>query len=141
MNKNELKKILKPLIKECIKEVLFEEKGALSHIISEVSNGLSPAPKTVVEEQKIKFFKSDKKKRDKKSFLEQKKKQILDSIGKGAYNGVDIFEGTTPAPAPVEKGATRGPLSDVAPGDPGVDISDIFGAKAFEMTQRLMEKK
>ena len=35
MNKNELKKILKPLIKQCIKEVVFEE-GVLSSIITEV---------------------------------------------------------------------------------------------------------
>ena len=31
MNKNELKKILKPLIKQCIKEVIFED-GTLSTI-------------------------------------------------------------------------------------------------------------
>ncbi len=40
MKKNELKKILKPLIKECVKEVIFEE-GALSTIISEVMKGTS----------------------------------------------------------------------------------------------------
>jgi hypothetical protein len=34
MNKNELKKVLKPLIKECIKEVIFED-GTLSSIIAE----------------------------------------------------------------------------------------------------------
>ena len=35
MKKADLKKILRPLIKECIKEVVFEE-GTLSTIISEV---------------------------------------------------------------------------------------------------------
>ena len=39
MNKNELKKmLLKPLIKECIKEVMFED-GTLSSIIAEVMRG------------------------------------------------------------------------------------------------------
>lgn len=38
MNKNELKKVLKPLIKECIKEVMFED-GTLSSIIAEVMRG------------------------------------------------------------------------------------------------------
>ena len=38
MNREELKKTLRPLIKECIKEVIFEE-GVLSGIISEVVKG------------------------------------------------------------------------------------------------------
>ena len=38
MKKDELKKVLKPLIKECIKEVIFEE-GTLSTIIREVVDG------------------------------------------------------------------------------------------------------
>ena len=40
MDKAELKQILKPLIKQCIKEVIFEE-GTLSTIISEVMKGTS----------------------------------------------------------------------------------------------------
>ena len=48
MNKTELKKILRPLIKECIKEVIFEE-GTLSTIISEVVKGTS---ETLVQESK-----------------------------------------------------------------------------------------
>lgn len=42
MNKNELKKVLKPLIKECIKEVMFED-GTLSSIIAEVMKGTQHA--------------------------------------------------------------------------------------------------
>ena len=48
MNKNELKKILRPLIKECIKEVIFEE-GTLSTIISEVVKGTASAQIMVSE--------------------------------------------------------------------------------------------
>lgn len=50
MNKNELKKILKPLIKECIKEVIFEE-GSLSTIISEVVKGTSGSQRIVETER------------------------------------------------------------------------------------------
>ena len=39
MNKNELKKIMKPLIKECIHEVLIED-GLLSNVVSEVAKGM-----------------------------------------------------------------------------------------------------
>ena len=47
MKKQELQKILKPLIEECIKEVIFEE-GVLSNLIKEVAAGLGPQ-QTIVE--------------------------------------------------------------------------------------------
>ena len=56
---------------------------------------------------------------------------MLDAIGKSAYNGVDLFEGTNPisrAGSPSSAGGASGPLSSVDPGDPGVDISALFGA-------------
>ena len=42
MKKNDLKKIIKPLVKECIHEVLLEE-GLLSGIVSEVAQGMQGA--------------------------------------------------------------------------------------------------
>ena len=121
MNKTELKKILKPLIKQCIKEVIFED-GTLSNIVSEVARGLGTTP--VITEtqtpnkQKMKLESES----DAKARL-QRKRQMLDAIGKDAYNGVDLFEGTTPAPPPEQQG--RGPLSGVDPRDPGVDITNF----------------
>ena len=47
MKKQELQKVLKPLIKECIKEVIFEE-GVLSSLIKEVAQGLG-AQQTLIE--------------------------------------------------------------------------------------------
>jgi len=144
MNKNDLKKVLKPLIKECIKEVIFEEKGALSHIISEVANGLSATPqKSVVKETAEKKWmaraKAASSTKNKEVLIERKKK-LLDSIGNEAYNGVNLFEGTTPAPAP-SSGGHQGPLSGMAPNDPGVDISNIFSGKASAIFSKMMEKK
>ena len=136
MNKNELKKVLKPLIKECIKEVLFEEDGALSHVIKEVAVGL--VGKQQINETKVV---PPRPKKQNNQQLKQRKKKLLDAIGRDAYGGVNVFEGTTPAPAATNEGQARGPLSDVAANDPGVDISGLFGEKAFVMSQRLMEKK
>tara|TARA_Y100001938_G_C7866703_1_gene318289 strand:- start:34 stop:444 length:411 start_codon:yes stop_codon:yes gene_type:complete len=136
MNKSELKKVLKPLIKECIKEVLFEEDGALSHVIKEVAVGL--VEKQQINETNVRPPRP-RKRNDQQ--LKQRKKKLLDAIGKDAYGGVNVFEGTTPAPAVTNEGQARGPLADVAPSDPGVDISGLFGAKAFAMSQRLMENK
>ena len=54
MNREELKKTLKPLIKQCIREVLFEESGVLSKVVTEVARGMNVAqvePQRVVEER------------------------------------------------------------------------------------------
>jgi hypothetical protein len=136
MKKNELKKILKPLIKECIKEVIFEE-GALSTIISEVVKGTSGSQRIVETETKPKqnFAKQEKKLQEAK----ERKKRLLESIGKDAYNGVNLFEGTTPAPSPSSKQG-QGPLDGVAPSDPGVDISGIFSGHSAKIWQKLSGK-
>ncbi len=127
MKKNELKKILKPLIKECIKEVIFEE-GALSTIISEVMKGTSSSQQIVetkAQQPKQDFARQEKKLQEAK----ERKRKLLDSIGRDAYNGVNLFEGTTPAPASQESG--RGALSGVDPRDPGVDISSFMGKSSL----------
>ena len=137
MKKNELKKILKPLIKECIKEVIFEE-GALSTIISEVMKGTSGSERIVetrAQQSKQDFAKQERKLNEAK----QRRKKLLDSIGADAYNGVNLFEGTTPAPAP-SSGGGQGPLDGVAPGDPGVDISSIFSGHSANIWQKLSGK-
>mgnify|MGYP003649346870 CR=1 FL=1 len=135
MNKNELKKMLKPLIKECIKEVIFED-GTLSTIISEVLKGTSG--QQIVVEAPAPSFKRDPEiaERKRKQLLEQKKR-MLDSIGADAYNGVNLFEGTTPLPT--NRGTSSNPagsgaLDGVAAGDPGVDLS------SFGITSNTMKK-
>ena len=138
MKKSELKKILKPLIKECIKEVIFEE-GTLSTIISEVMRGTSNT-KPMVERREVKPDKSQQEqKRKKMKEKKQKRKKMLDSIGKDAYNGVNLFEGTTPTPAPVTTQG-QGPLDGVAPNDPGVDISSIFSGQSSNIWKKLSGK-
>ena len=123
MNKKELKQILKPLIKECIKEVIFEE-GTLSTIISEVVQGVGQP----IVETKQRFPKKQKPQYETddqaRARLNSQRKKMMDSIGGEAYNGVNLFEGTTPAPAQNQQG--QGPLDSVDPKDPGVDISSIM---------------
>jgi hypothetical protein len=135
MKKNELKNMLKPLIKECVKEVIFEE-GALSTIISEVMKGTSGTQRIVETEQpKQDFAKQERMMQEAK----MRRRQLLDSIGKDAYNGVDLFEGTTAAPAP-RTNQGQGPLDSVAPNDPGVDISGIFSGHSAKIWQKLSGK-
>jgi hypothetical protein len=123
MKKTELKKVLKPLIKECIKEVMFEE-GVLSGIISEVVKGLGTD--TIVEQKRQPAVAqqapqcSDE---EVKAKLRETKSRMLDAIGKDAYGGIDLFEGTAPMRAESGPGD---PMSGMDPGDPGVDISGIL---------------
>ena len=123
MNKKELKQVLKPLIKECIREVIFEE-GALSSVVSEVVKGMGQP----IVETKQRFPTKQKPQYETdeqaKARLDEKKKHMMNAIGIDAYNGVDLFEGTTPAPAQGQ--ASHGALSGVDPDDAGVDISSIM---------------
>ena len=129
MNKAELKKMLKPLIKECIKEVVFEE-GTLSTIISEVVRGTSQQPLVQESQPRVQLETDEQAKRrlqERAEAQKQKRKALLDSIGRGSYNGVDLFEGTTPL-SNRDSGSSTSPqgskpLDGVDPSDPGVDIS------------------
>jgi len=127
MHKKELKKILRPLIKECVREIIFEE-GALSTIISEVMKGTSS--QKVVYENKQTQPTPQINERKRSQLLEQKRK-MLDAIGKDAYNGVDLFEGTSPIKGgSTSQGSQPGKALDgVDPRDPGVDLKS-FGLPA-----------
>ena len=129
MNKNELKKVLKPLVKQCINEVLLEE-GLLSTVIAEVMKGTG-ATRIVESTQPVqpKVDNTAAREKKRKQLLEQKKK-LLDAIGTESYNGINVFEGTTPTTAAPNPGDSQvqGPLSGVSPSDPGVDISSLLGS-------------
>ena len=131
MKISELKNIIKPLVKECITESLLEE-GLLSNVISEVMKGMSPVimesapvadPTAGVQKAAMREAQEAKLKQAKKN-----RKKLLDAVGSDAFGGVDLFEGTSPAPAQQSpESQASSPLGGVAPGDPGVDISGILG--------------
>lgn len=125
MDKKELTKILKPLIKECVKEVIMEEPGALSHIIKEVAQGMGA--QQLVEKKQDKPIKQFMKKARSPVNLEEQRKKLMDSIGgSDRFNGMNLFEGTTPAPAQRGESQKYGALKDSDPNDAGVDLS-AFG--------------
>ena len=130
MNKKELKNLLKPLIKDCIKEVIFEE-GILSNIVSEVAHGLGKP--TLVEASRPTSPDADVLERrmlEEQQAVQKRKQELLSTINADAYGGVNVFEGTTPLSTggSIEKGpSAQGPLAEVDPTDPGVDISSLVG--------------
>ena len=129
MKKSELRQVLKPLIKECIKEVIFEE-GVLSNIVSEVAQGLGGQTIVETKQQPAEPQRNyEEGNRIAQQKLQETRKRMLDAIGSESYNGVDLFAGTTPTSAPTES-KQGDPLSGVAPRDAGVDINKIFGGKS-----------
>ena len=133
MNKKELKKLMKPIVEECIREVLLQE-GVLSTIISEVVQGTSG----IVREQQTpakpqRRLESDeeamKRMQERKAKQQNQRKMLLDAVGADAYGGVDLFEGTQALDKggdPASNNAPRGALSGYAPDDAGVDISGLL---------------
>ena len=124
MKKADLKKLIKPLVKECIHEVLIEE-GLLSNVVAEVAIGLQgnlmveshtqPAPRQANEDSQMKH-KAD----TSRVKMRQHRQKLMDAIGKDAYGGVDLFEGTQPIQHR-EPQAGQPDLGD--PNDAGVDLS------------------
>ena len=120
MKRNELKQVLKPLIKECIKEVIFED-GTLSGIITEVVQGLQGTTRQQITEKKvIKSNQPSAALQQARKDLEETKRNLQESTGLSG-----IFEGTTPMRQSSGK-SQHGALRDQDPNDPGVDISGIM---------------
>lgn len=128
MKKSELKNI----IKECVKEILFDE-GVLSNIVAEVAFGITKAQKTLVEStpvtQSNNLDNEESRIREqeerKKSILETKRK-MLNAIGSSKLS--NVFEGTEPLKEGGQPGkvSPHGPMSGRDPRDAGVDISGLF---------------
>jgi len=128
MNKSDLKKLIKPIVKECINEVLLEE-GVLSNIVSEVAVGLQG---NTITETRSNFTPAKENKMQRKNIdatkkIQEHRRKMMDAIGSDAYNGVDLFEGTTPMTSQEITETKPGSVDLGNPNDAGVDISSIMG--------------
>lgn len=129
MKKSELKNI----IKECVKEILFEE-GVLSNLVAEVAFGITKAQQTIVESAPIQSnnaaslqeAREQEQEARRKKLLETKRK-MLDAMGSSKL--ANVFEGTEPLKQGGQPGkvSAHGPMSGRDPNDAGVDISGLFG--------------
>ena len=118
MKLDEFKKLLRPMIKNMVKEVLLEE-GVLSSIVTEVASGL---------------LVSENRKRPQRSEAVEIQRQELEGqkmMEQMKRSRPMVFENTTPA-TEARPGA---PLSDMDPNDPGVDISSIVGMSGGNWTK------
>jgi|10_taG_2_1085330.scaffolds.fasta_scaffold02892_4 hypothetical protein len=126
MKKNDLKHLIKPLVKECIHEVLLEE-GLLSNVVSEVVKGMQA---NLIVEEKTHFIEKKtpsappQTERNTRRKLEEQRRKMMDTIGLDAYNGVNLFEGTEPMES---RKSPNGSADLGSATDPGVDISSLIG--------------
>ena len=123
MNKKKLVEVLRPIIKECINEMLLEE-GLLTKVVQQISEGMEKPIKEIepmqAEPKKVEVPRAE------RSTMKEARERMLGSMGAERFNGVNVFEGTTPARAAKSpQSQASNPLSDVAPGDQGVDISSF----------------
>jgi hypothetical protein len=135
VKKSDLKRVIKPLIKECIHEVLIEE-GVLSNVVAEVAKGMQGniVTETKTKKQDNRLFDEDHQMRqrkqrqeDSRAKMHEHRKKLLEAVSQDAYNGVDLFEGTTPISNYDSSPQAQGSVDLGAPTDSGVDISSLLG--------------
>ena len=131
MKRAELKTILKPLIKQCVREALLEE-GVLSSVVTEVVKGVAPMlienrpqqPGDNSKQQELLERQRHRIEEEKYQRLKEQKIKMLNATGLGS----EIFDDIKPL---TEGGNSQetpaaGPLTGTAPDDAGVDISGIM---------------
>ena len=131
MNKaEEMKKIIKPLVKECIKEILYEE-GMMKIMQENVQKQERVIAREVPQEnydvKEREFMKKNAP--NTKVSLQEAKKKLLQEIG---MSGFDPFAGSHPLPQDPsnqlhEEGVQEGRLMQGIQGS-GVDISGLMSA-------------
>ena len=131
MKRSELRNMIKPLVKECVQEVLLNE-GLLSNIVSEVAQGMGNQFLVENKEEIVPAMSNENSVQmeaataRKKAELQEHKQKLLDQIGNNAYGGIDLFEGTKPAAPEMSARQSASPLGNKDPNDAGVDISGIM---------------
>tara|TARA_Y100000310_G_scaffold345722_1_gene468820 strand:+ start:5676 stop:6122 length:447 start_codon:yes stop_codon:yes gene_type:complete len=145
MKKSEFKKLIKPIVAECIKESLLEG-GLISGIIAEVVRGMG-TPQPIVEAAPrkagptIERMKRNAFNAEQSGKLKEHKQKLMSVIGGSAYNGVNLFEGTTPVPSQTSPSQQASPLAGQEPGDAGVDISNLFGSVGHNWDAHMSDVK
>ena len=116
MKRSEFKKILKPLIRQTVKEVILEE-GMLSNIVAEVVRGVGSS--VVLESKEQSKSKTDLEAEER---YERQRQERIKRLNESSRLPDGVFENT----APIQE-SQHGPLAGQSADDAGVDISGILG--------------
>lgn len=133
MNQNDLVKILKPIVKQLVREAIQQELApVITEIIKQTSNTKIVERFAPSEPRQAPIPESLQKERlQEKQKLSEERKRTLEDMSKKSYGGINIFEGTTPlgsagSPEQQPSAAMADPLAGTDPNDPGVDIGGIL---------------
>lgn len=129
MKKEQIKRIIKPMVRECINEVLLQE-GVLSNVISEVVKGMQT---TIVESNKSEPDPAHLLELEERYEAERQERirRLNESVG------YDFFDQTEPIPESQES-SQYGALAGVSSRDQGVNIDGLM-AMAGRKWKKLSE--
>jgi len=121
MEADNFRAIIKEILKESLKEILIEE-GFLQTLTESKKATPKPASKIVRELNREAVQETD----TKRKLLEQ---SIQKSKLMPKPKGFDPFAGTSPLTEAQasDKKQSQGPLKDIDPADPGLDVSSLIG--------------
>lgn len=133
INQNDLAKILKPIVKQLVREAIQQELApVITEIIKQTSNTKIVERFAPSESKQAPIPESLQKERlqEKQKLLEERKR-TLEDMSKKSYGGINIFEGTTPlgsagSPEQQPSAGMADPLAGTDPSDPGVDIGGLL---------------
>ena len=127
--KDQLKNLFKPIIKECVKELMLED-GVLSSMISEVQKASKIEKKQTVVDESVQRQQVILKNKTK---IDEAKKRIYSALGSDNYAAIfENIEPLTSYEAGESSNSMADPLSGLSPSDPGVDISSIPGMNMWK---------
>jgi hypothetical protein len=133
IGKNELKEMLRPIVKELIKEEILETNGVVSRLVTEVLKGsqaVVPLREQVNEKPKQPLNESG----EKQATREQIREKLVKSLGHDTYKA--IYEGQQATKEiPLPDGAQR------SEEDPGVNIDGIADLLGDRWQKNLIGKQ
>lgn len=129
MNPKELRTALKPIVKELVYECLIKE-GILSSVVSEVMKGAQVAAPIVTEQRiqqnqpkkQVARLESNEEAAARRKKLEE---TLMSKIGVNVFEGVQPLSNRAAMNESSPESKAR-PLANIAPDDPGVDISGLL---------------
>ena len=119
MKADEFRKILKPLIRQTVKEVLLQE-GVLSKVVAEVAKGMQQ-PLMERQETPVKAAAERQVDRQEKKEYEEQRQERIKRLNESTGIGAEVFNNVRNMP----EDNSNSPLSGIRSDDAGVDISGI----------------
>ena len=129
MKVSEFKKVIKPLIKECIKEVMIEDDMFTNIMVGVISEMKVLQPQSKPQSRPRDNSLMLEQKQDRLEADRQRRIKLMNERANLMVGGVNVFEGVEPLTESQARGdsgmAAPGSLTGIDPSDAGVNISGL----------------